>query len=82
MYLARFGYLDPAVQNPTSASLVSGETVTRAILDFQAFAGLNQTGNIPNGIVSASHLMKQVYGLPLVLTPCTRIQSSHDNRKL
>lgn len=44
MYLARFGYLDPAVQNPSSAALVSGETVKRAIVDFQAFAGLNQTG--------------------------------------
>ena len=44
MYLARFGYMDPASQNPSSGALISGETVRRAIIDFQSFAGLNQTG--------------------------------------
>ncbi len=44
MYLARFGYLDPALQNPSSGALISGDSVRRAIIDFQSFAGLNQTG--------------------------------------
>ncbi|KAK4020362.1 hypothetical protein OUZ56_002346 [Daphnia magna] len=44
MYLARFGYLDPALQNPSSGALISGESVRRAIIDFQSFAGLKQTG--------------------------------------
>lgn len=44
MYLARYGYMDPAIQNPQSGALISGESVRRAIIDFQAFAGLNQTG--------------------------------------
>ena len=44
MYLARFGYLDPVVQNPTSGALISEQAVARAISEFQAFAGLNQTG--------------------------------------
>lgn len=44
MYLARYGYMDPALQNPQSGALISGESVRRAIIDFQAFAGLNQTG--------------------------------------
>jgi len=44
MYLSRFGYLDPSLQNPTSGSLISGDSVRTAIIEFQAFAGLNQTG--------------------------------------
>jgi hypothetical protein len=47
MYLARFGYLEASQQNPSgisSGALISGESVRRAIVDFQSFAGLNQTG--------------------------------------
>ena len=47
MYLARFGYLEASQQNPSgisSGALISGESVRRAIIDFQSFAGLNQTG--------------------------------------
>lgn len=46
MYLARFGYLDPSLQNPSSGALISGDSVKKAILEFQAFAGINQTGEI------------------------------------
>nr|CAH0104223.1 unnamed protein product [Daphnia galeata] len=44
-YLSNFGYLDPALGD-TSTSFVSGETVRRAISDFQSFAGLNPTGEL------------------------------------
>jgi len=44
MYLSRFGYLDPSLQNPTSGSLISGDTIRTAIAEFQSFAGLNATG--------------------------------------
>lgn len=44
MYLSRFGYLDPSLQNPTSGSLISGDTIREAIAEFQSFAGLNATG--------------------------------------
>ena len=45
MYLDRFGYLDPAVKNPTSGALMSIDALNKAITEFQAFAGLKQTGS-------------------------------------
>ena len=62
MYLSRFGYLDPSLQNPTSGSLISGDSVRTAIIEFQAFAGLNQTGNhlhFPLKIVKKKKLIKK-----------------------
>nr|CAH0102064.1 unnamed protein product [Daphnia galeata] len=44
-YLSNFGYLDPKLGD-TSTSFVSGETVRRAISDFQSFAGLYPTGEL------------------------------------
>ncbi len=44
MYLARFGYLDPSLQNPSSGALISGDALKSATAEFQAFAGLDQTG--------------------------------------
>lgn len=44
MYLSEYGYLSPQVRNPQSGHLMSEETMTKAIMDFQAFAGLNLTG--------------------------------------
>ncbi|KAG7166173.1 Stromelysin-1-like [Homarus americanus] len=46
LYLTRFGYMDPKVTNPESGSLISGETVRDSIMEFQAFAGLDQTGEL------------------------------------
>lgn len=46
MYLTRFGYMDPASTNPNSGALLSAESVEKSIMDFQAFAGLNQTGQL------------------------------------
>ena len=57
MYLNRFGYLNPTAATadnninnldrkmPNAASLITEETVKNAVLEFQAFAGLNLTGN-------------------------------------
>lgn len=41
-YLSQFGYLQP--MNPTSGGIISEETLSKAISEFQAFAGLNITG--------------------------------------
>lgn len=43
-YLSQFGYLQP--MNPTSGGIISEETLSKAISEFQAFAGLNITGDI------------------------------------
>ncbi|XP_027228336.1 stromelysin-3 isoform X1 [Penaeus vannamei] len=51
MYLARFGYLAPTATNPQSGALLSEETVTDAVKEFQAFAGLNQTGELDDETV-------------------------------
>ncbi|CAL7943448.1 unnamed protein product [Xylocopa violacea] len=42
-YLSQFGYLQPI--NPTSGGIISQETLSKAIAEFQAFAGLNITGD-------------------------------------
>ncbi|XP_045581009.1 matrix metalloproteinase-14 isoform X2 [Procambarus clarkii] len=46
VYLTKFGYMDPAVTNPQSGALISGDNVRKSIMEFQAFAGLNQTGDL------------------------------------
>lgn len=43
-YLSQFGYLPPV--NPTSGGIISEHTMSKAISDFQSFAGLNVTGNL------------------------------------
>ncbi|XP_003491150.1 matrix metalloproteinase-14 isoform X1 [Bombus vosnesenskii] len=42
-YLSQFGYLQPI--NPTSGGIISQDTLSKAISEFQAFAGLNITGD-------------------------------------
>ncbi|XP_065207839.1 matrix metalloproteinase-14 isoform X1 [Planococcus citri] len=44
LYLSHYGYLSPRVKNPHSGQLMSEETMSRAVTEFQAFAGLNLTG--------------------------------------
>ncbi|KAI5694140.1 hypothetical protein M8J75_011375 [Diaphorina citri] len=46
MYLSQFGYLSPIVRNPNSGHLMSEETLARAVMEFQNFAGLNLTGHL------------------------------------
>lgn len=41
-YLSQFGYLPPV--NPTSGGIISEEAMSRAISEFQSFAGINITG--------------------------------------
>lgn len=43
-YLSQFGYLPPA--NPTSGGFITEDTMSKAISEFQSFAGLNVTGKI------------------------------------
>ncbi|XP_054013663.1 matrix metalloproteinase-14 isoform X4 [Hylaeus anthracinus] len=42
-YLSQFGYLQPI--NPTSGGIISQDTLSKAIAEFQSFAGLNITGD-------------------------------------
>ncbi|XP_073984475.1 matrix metalloproteinase 1 isoform X2 [Rhodnius prolixus] len=46
MYLAQFGYLPAQMTNPNSGHLMTQEAMADAIREFQAFAGLNVTGNL------------------------------------
>ncbi|KAL1450024.1 hypothetical protein WDU94_002486 [Cyamophila willieti] len=46
MYLSQFGYLSPIIRNPSSGMLMSEETLARAVMEFQNFAGLNLTGHL------------------------------------
>uniref|UniRef100_A0A8D9ERG8 Matrix metalloproteinase-16 n=1 Tax=Cacopsylla melanoneura TaxID=428564 RepID=A0A8D9ERG8_9HEMI len=46
MYLSQFGYLSPFIRNPNSGMLMSEETLARAVMEFQNFAGLNLTGHL------------------------------------
>ncbi|XP_071541370.1 uncharacterized protein [Panulirus ornatus] len=46
VYLTKFGYMDPAVTNPQSGALISENAMRQSIKEFQAFAGLNQTGEL------------------------------------
>ncbi|XP_064105371.1 matrix metalloproteinase-20-like [Macrobrachium nipponense] len=51
MYLTKFGYMDPASTNPNSGALLSAESVHKSIMEFQAFAGLNQTGQLDDATI-------------------------------
>ncbi|KZC09460.1 Matrix metalloproteinase-14 [Dufourea novaeangliae] len=42
-YLSQFGYLQPI--NPTSGGIISKDALSKAIAEFQSFAGLNITGD-------------------------------------
>lgn len=44
--MSQFGYLPPSARNPTSGGLIDASTWTKAIMDFQGFAGLNATGEL------------------------------------
>ncbi|PSN48124.1 hypothetical protein C0J52_05812 [Blattella germanica] len=46
IYLSQFGYLNPQTRNLNSGALVSAESMRKAISEFQAFAGLNITGEM------------------------------------
>ncbi|XP_048514142.1 matrix metalloproteinase-14 isoform X3 [Athalia rosae] len=51
-YLSQFGYLPPV--NPASGGIISEETMSKAISEFQSFAGINITGNLDG---ETAHLM-------------------------
>ncbi|KAE8746417.1 matrix metalloproteinase [Frankliniella occidentalis] len=46
IYLSQYGYLSPSVKNPAMSHLMSEESVSKAISEFQSFVGLNITGNL------------------------------------
>ncbi|XP_011311133.1 matrix metalloproteinase-14 isoform X2 [Fopius arisanus] len=49
-YLSQFGYLPPS--NPSSSQIITKETMSKAITDFQSFAGLNVTGFLDNETIT------------------------------
>lgn len=44
IYLSQFGYLPPSARNPANGGLLDRDTWSKAIMDFQGFAGVNITG--------------------------------------
>ncbi|XP_075235425.1 matrix metalloproteinase 1 isoform X2 [Lycorma delicatula] len=48
MYLSQFGYINPAYTNPQSGHLMTEDMMTKAIEEFQSFAGLNVSGHLDN----------------------------------
>ncbi|XP_049307228.1 matrix metalloproteinase-14 isoform X1 [Bactrocera dorsalis] len=46
IYLSQFGYLPASARNPANGGLLDATTWTKAVQDFQSFAGLNVTGDL------------------------------------
>ncbi|XP_039295486.1 stromelysin-2 isoform X2 [Nilaparvata lugens] len=46
MYLSQFGYFSPTVTNAQSGHLMTSDMMSKAIGEFQDFAGLNVTGSL------------------------------------
>ncbi|XP_037046819.1 matrix metalloproteinase-14 isoform X1 [Bradysia coprophila] len=46
IYLSQFGYLPPSARNPANGGLLDSSTWSKAIMDFQGFAGVNVTGEL------------------------------------
>jgi len=44
IYLSQYGYLSPSVRDPSKSQFMSEDSVSKAIMEFQAFAGINTTG--------------------------------------
>lgn len=44
MYLSQFGYLNPALRNSQTEHIISEDSFSKAIQEFQSFAGINITG--------------------------------------
>ncbi|XP_064105368.1 matrix metalloproteinase-20-like [Macrobrachium nipponense] len=51
MYLTKFGYMDPAPTNPNLGPVLSVGSVQKSIMEFQAFAGLSQTGQLDDATI-------------------------------
>ncbi|KAK6633347.1 hypothetical protein RUM44_003949 [Polyplax serrata] len=46
MYLSRYGYLPPNLNEPSSAALIDKKLFSKALTDFQYFFGLNESGHL------------------------------------
>lgn len=44
IYLSQFGYLPATARNPANGGLLDSGTWSKAIMEFQGFAGINATG--------------------------------------
>lgn len=55
MYLSQYGYLSPSMKNPNSGHIMSEETMAKALMEFQSFAGLNLTGEYNIHELRVSH---------------------------
>lgn len=65
LYLSHYGYLSPRVKNPHNGQLMSQETMSKAVEEFQAFAGINVTGEI----LSSRPQMRQSFQEESVFNP-------------
>jgi matrix metalloproteinase-14 (membrane-inserted) len=48
MYLMKYGYMDTPQPSSKTANLLSRDGLRDYIMEFQAFAGLNMTGELDN----------------------------------
>ncbi|KAK6633346.1 hypothetical protein RUM44_003948 [Polyplax serrata] len=46
MYLSRYGYLPPNLNEPSTAALIDKKIFSKALTDFQYFFGLNKSGHL------------------------------------
>ena len=51
MYLMKYGYMDSPQASAKTANLLSRDGLRDYIMDFQAFAGINMTGELDNQTV-------------------------------
>jgi hypothetical protein len=65
IYLSQFGYLNPQVRNPSSGTIIAADAMKKAIMEFQAFAGLNITGKGSRDSVAPTVASLQVFALCL-----------------
>ena len=77
MYLSQYGWLDPSARKPGSAALLD---VRGAVKDFQAFAGLNQTGELDDEtlvLMSESYRYILSFALAMVDLRLNLVHASH-----
>ena len=58
MYLMKYGYMDVQRKSAKSAPLLSRDGLRDYIREFQAFAGLQQTGNLDENTVELMNTLR------------------------
>ncbi|KAK6633348.1 hypothetical protein RUM44_003950 [Polyplax serrata] len=67
MYLSRYGYLPPNLNEPSSAALIDKKIFSKALTDFQYFFGLNESGHLDTDTIRLMETPRcgvrdQIYG--------------------